>query len=227
MENIYATPDNEDERFMTDENTEDSIIPRDTPSPNVPPIIPTDAESQGINETGAPQASPIIPNDAEVRGEMATDDEDVLEVMIIEGEVLDNGQPVMPANPPVSDYVPPDQAAPTPYEDQGGNPTPAPTDTGQPVMPTYPQVPSYAPVPDTNQMPGSTAMRVGMPVVDINGVPVGQVKAVNERGILVNRPMQRDLTVPMNALSMLGNQVMLSISAAQAENLGWDQLSAL
>ncbi len=248
MANIPATPDNDDERIAEAEYTEDQIIPRNTPYPDTP-IIPNDADAQANAGIVGP-VSPIIPNDAELQA----DDEDVDEVVVIEGVEVDEAepvtaeeaeaqpynswpqvtpmpdlnqpgytpetpqdtsQPVMPANTPVSDDIPASQAAPTPYENQAGYPTQRPLDTGQPVMPAHPQV------------PGGTAMQVGMPVVDANGVPVGQVKAVNEQSILVDRPMQRDLSVPMNAVSMMGNQIVLSIPVVQAENLGWGHPSTL
>lgn len=96
MANIPATPANDDEQFINDASTEDSIIPRDKPAPDVPPIIPNDAESQHTDVTGAPQASPIIPTDAEAQGLEVTDDEDVEEVIILREVMVEDEEPVTP-----------------------------------------------------------------------------------------------------------------------------------
>jgi hypothetical protein len=73
----------------------------------------------------------------------------------------------------------------------------------------------------------SPEVSVGMEVVGSDGVHVGQVKAVQEHSILVDRPMQRDLVVPCKALFLLDEQVVLGVPADQADAQGWGPSSIM
>ncbi len=68
---------------------------------------------------------------------------------------------------------------------------------------------------------------IGMAVVGSDGTPLGQVIAVYEHGVLVERHMQRDLIVPFEALSLRGEQGILSLPADQADAPGWGASSVM
>jgi hypothetical protein len=68
---------------------------------------------------------------------------------------------------------------------------------------------------------------VGMSVVGSDGTLLGQVIAVHEHGVVVERQMQRDLVVPFEALLLLGDQGVLSIPADQADAAGWGASSVM
>jgi acetyl esterase len=68
---------------------------------------------------------------------------------------------------------------------------------------------------------------IGMSVVGSDGTRLGQVIAVYEHGVLVERDMQRDLIVPFEALSLQGDQGVLSFPADQADAPGWGASSVM
>ncbi|HEY7124014.1 MAG TPA: alpha/beta hydrolase [Ktedonobacterales bacterium] len=77
------------------------------------------------------------------------------------------------------------------------------------------------------QAVGHPEMFIGMAVVGSDGTPLGQVIAVYEHGVLVERHMQRDLIVPFEALSLQGGQGILSLPADQADAPGWGASSVM
>jgi hypothetical protein len=62
----------------------------------------------------------------------------------------------------------------------------------------------------------------GMQVVGSDLDSVGTVKEVRPTAFLVNRAMQRDLSVPYNAIqNVSASQVVLTIPAKQVDSMGW------
>lgn len=68
---------------------------------------------------------------------------------------------------------------------------------------------------------------VGMPVVGSDGTLLGQVIAVHEHGVVIERQMQRDLVVPFEALSVQAGQGVLNVPADQADAPGWGSSSVM
>ncbi len=65
-------------------------------------------------------------------------------------------------------------------------------------------------------------VHVGMEVLAADAQRVGQVKAVEPFAVLVDRPLQRDLYVPLYAIeSVTDTQLVLPIPEHQVDRMGW------
>jgi hypothetical protein len=65
-------------------------------------------------------------------------------------------------------------------------------------------------------------VRASMHVQGADGVSVGQIKEVRQDDFLVDRRMQRDIYIPLDAIQdVSGNQVLLNVTANQVDNMGW------
>ncbi len=65
-------------------------------------------------------------------------------------------------------------------------------------------------------------VNVGMSVVGSEGDTVGTVKEVRGTDFLVDRRMQRDVYVPLDAVqSVTADTVALNIPAAQVDDMNW------
>jgi hypothetical protein len=61
-----------------------------------------------------------------------------------------------------------------------------------------------------------------MEVVGSDGDRVGTVKQIRENDFLVNRPLQRDVYVPFDAVKDVANgKVVLTVQAGQVDNMNW------
>ena len=81
-------------------------------------------------------------------------------------------------------------------------------------------------MPDNQQL--NEAIATGMQVHDAHGEPVGLVKEVRQRDMLVDRRLRRDLFVPLSAVdSVVGGVVTLSVANDAIGALDWDKPSPL
>lgn len=64
-------------------------------------------------------------------------------------------------------------------------------------------------------------LREGMNVGDREGAFLGTVKAVEAHEFLLDRPMARDVWVPLNRCEVFGGQVVLDVPAADLDQQGW------
>ncbi|MCZ7573161.1 MAG: BON domain-containing protein [Ardenticatenaceae bacterium] len=73
--------------------------------------------------------------------------------------------------------------------------------------------------------PGTTdrsQVQVGMQVVGLDGADVGRVKEVRDDDLLVDRPFDRDVYVPFDAIQEIsGNWIVLTVSADRVDSMGW------
>ncbi|MBV9324370.1 MAG: hypothetical protein JO352_11335 [Chloroflexi bacterium] len=82
--------------------------------------------------------------------------------------------------------------------------------------------------------PGPAQVELGMPVVSLDGEPVGKVKEIRTDEFLVDRPMARDLWIPFSAMlsaeDYSGNfrrgpaerpSLVLTVSHAHIDGQGW------
>jgi hypothetical protein len=66
-------------------------------------------------------------------------------------------------------------------------------------------------------------LRKGAEVVGTDGETIGSVGEVRERDFLLDRPMARDLYVPLEAISIVDeDQVVLDISAEMVDDQDWE-----
>lgn len=71
-------------------------------------------------------------------------------------------------------------------------------------------------------MRGFSALALGMDVFGIDRRPVGRVKTVYARYLLIDRTAQRDVYVPFEAIQALWhNQIVLDIPAGQVDAMHW------
>jgi nucleotide-binding universal stress UspA family protein len=62
----------------------------------------------------------------------------------------------------------------------------------------------------------------GMAVLGADGGRIGRVKAVSEIDVLVDRPLQPDLYVPLGAVALVEDgQIVLAVAADQVDHMGW------
>jgi ferritin-like metal-binding protein YciE len=67
-------------------------------------------------------------------------------------------------------------------------------------------------------------LRQGMAVVGSDAGQVGQVKEVRSADFLVDRPRQRDVYVPFDAIQeTTGDRIMLNIPADRVEDIAWEK----
>ncbi|MBI3970372.1 MAG: DUF2171 domain-containing protein [Chloroflexi bacterium] len=63
----------------------------------------------------------------------------------------------------------------------------------------------------------------GMPVFGAEGEQVGTIKEVRDRDFLLDRPMLRDVFVPVDSIrDATGSRVTLSIRAGDIDEMGWE-----
>jgi hypothetical protein len=82
---------------------------------------------------------------------------------------------------------------------------------------------------DLNQQRGTPETEVtqwgisqGMPVVGADTKEIGQVKDVRRSDFLVDRPLARDVYVPMDAVQRVSNdEVVLSVASEDVDQMGW------
>jgi hypothetical protein len=66
------------------------------------------------------------------------------------------------------------------------------------------------------------ALALGMEVLGRDGIPIGCVKELAADHFLLDRPLQRDIYVPLAAIRrVIHNQVVLAISTADVDRMGW------
>jgi ferritin-like metal-binding protein YciE len=74
----------------------------------------------------------------------------------------------------------------------------------------------------------SGQLRQGMAVVGSDASQVGQVKEVRSADFLVDRPRQRDVYVPFDAIQKTtGDRIMLNIPADRVEDMVWEKPSLI
>jgi hypothetical protein len=66
-------------------------------------------------------------------------------------------------------------------------------------------------------------IRPGMEVVGEDGVHVGEVKQVRSNDFLVDRTMDRDIYIPLDACQIVNDQIRLNVRAAEVDNQGWQK----
>lgn len=73
-------------------------------------------------------------------------------------------------------------------------------------------------------------IRVGMGVVDFDGEPIGTVKEVHPDAVLVDRPLARDVYVPLDAVQAILDatatdsvdpRVVIGVAAERVGKMGW------
>lgn len=65
-------------------------------------------------------------------------------------------------------------------------------------------------------------IRPGMDVLGSDMTELGTVKEVRSNDFLLNRPMHRDIYVPLSAVqSVSGNQVILNVLSTLVDNMNW------
>jgi len=81
----------------------------------------------------------------------------------------------------------------------------------------------------TGQRPGSAGqIRQGMAVVGSDASQVGQVKEVRAADFLVDRPRQRDIYVPFDAIQeTTGTRIMLNLPADRVDDMDWEKPSLI
>ena len=67
-----------------------------------------------------------------------------------------------------------------------------------------------------------------MAVVGSDASQVGQVKDVRDADFLVDRPRQRDVYVPFDAIQeTTGNRIMLNLPADRVDDMDWEKPSLI
>ena len=75
----------------------------------------------------------------------------------------------------------------------------------------------------TREVGHDTDVLPGMRVVDVNGDRVGEVKSVQDETFHLDRPLKRDLYVPLRAVrEVTDDQVLLQYRAEDMDDMGWD-----
>jgi hypothetical protein len=64
-------------------------------------------------------------------------------------------------------------------------------------------------------------MDEGMAVADHRGRKIGEVKEMGFRDFLLNRRLQRDLYVPLDAIEKVAKEIQLKIDEDEIEKMGW------
>jgi hypothetical protein len=147
-------------------------------------------------------------------------------------EVNQGPESIIPADRPIEGATPIIPQDPPGVHGPSVVPSDAEIAEGQPTREGE-QVPGVGQMAGAPHLAGSAQtvnhpeVQIGMPVVGSDGALLGQVRAVHERGILVERHMQRDLVVPFEALHVLGDQALLNVPAEQADAPGWGQSSVM
>ncbi|RPJ52288.1 MAG: BON domain-containing protein [Chloroflexi bacterium] len=70
---------------------------------------------------------------------------------------------------------------------------------------------------------GRHNLREGMEVIGSSGSSIGKVKEVRVSDFLIDREMARDIYVPFSAITSVGEQILLNVSAGDVDNQGWEK----
>ncbi len=71
-------------------------------------------------------------------------------------------------------------------------------------------------------MPDKNAVRIGMDVVGLDGISVGQVKDLRQRDFLLDRENEQDILIPYDAVqTAIADQLTLNILADRVDKQGW------
>lgn len=75
---------------------------------------------------------------------------------------------------------------------------------------------------------GNLQLKERMTILGTDDANVGHIKEVRKNDFLVDRPMQRDLYIPMDAVQEVnGDQVKLNIPASKVDDMGWKKGSII
>jgi hypothetical protein len=66
-------------------------------------------------------------------------------------------------------------------------------------------------------------IRNDMEVIGTDGKLIGRIKEVRQSDFLIDREMARDIFVPLSAISNVGEQVMLNVTADTVDLQGWEK----
>jgi hypothetical protein len=114
-----------------------------------------------------------------------------------------------------------------------GRPGPTPGDAVQaPIKQERmnPGQPSTSPEPAATRSIGidRSQIREGAEVVGSDGEWLGQVKQVRDDDFLLDRPMQRDLFVPLSVVALAGvDRIVLELSADEVGERNWPESTSV
>lgn len=75
-------------------------------------------------------------------------------------------------------------------------------------------------------MSSEPTVRVGTQIFGSDGNPAGWVKHVRASDVLVDRPMERDVYIPKDALRDENGRVTVDVPAGEVNHQGWAEPSA-